>query len=846
MDGYEQRKRDTALHAFFGITATWIGAWIPCAVLSEAVGVTFPRELILLLAGFSVPLWFALQAAQSFKYRLLARLTPLVPAAAFCAVFREETMNGIRGILAEFAVRANSYMGWRLPIPFPESTEGMAPFLAWLLPTTILLMFSVSAAGGIAPLAWIAASVFAPTIVVSLNIFPPIWMLVLYVALALYYVVVQDSFALPVRSGNRLRTGAALALAIVTIPATLVINDAFYDENIRYLEVRDRLHDILWEKMPSFFDSKPGSSAQRMGMSNGVLPLDGYVSDAGELRLRVTYPSGMSSIYLRAAAYGEYDGITWNSATRHVFQIEDIDRRGEGVVDISTMTGQIGKDFIDYGPQMTAVRFPIKSSYMSVEVLDEGENYIFTPYDTIAVSGFEGQYVRFSHDREGCFTATEGNRYRYRCNFVYNDWSVPSYLAYTTDITKPSVANTKTPQLAELMARYDEFVHANYLEIPKQCASVNGKVKLSENATVFDAICAVQDYLRGYGYTKRPGPVPKGKDFIMYFLEEKKAGFCVHFASAGVMLFRSLGIPARFAEGYVIQSQDMKDAKPAGTEFMNIRDAGSSRQETISMETLEVYDGSAHAWVEIYIDGYGWFPVEVTFDGESLDDTLAYLSKLRVIDAQPTLTPTPFNTPTPALTGEPTKAPSGAVTPKATATPAPTKTPTPAATKTPTVAPQVTPGITDTPERADDSESGSGPWKTILITGLVLFIIGSALCIRRAYARSRRRSRILGTEPRRAVIAVCREIGYLFRLNGIALQPGETESSYTERVSGVLGNIDALRWIYDLGNRANFGPGTITREERRRALALYRKIRTRTLRGKSFATRFAWVFLRGI
>lgn len=74
-------------------------------------------------------------------------------------------------------------------------------------------------------------------------------------------------------------------------------------------------------------------------------------------------------------------------------------------------------------------------------------------------------------------------------------------------------------------------------------------------------------------------------DFVQHFLEEKR-GFCVHFATAGAMLLRAQGIPTRYVNGYVLTL----DSRGQGT----------------------VRDSDAHAWVEIYLDGYGWYPVEMT------------------------------------------------------------------------------------------------------------------------------------------------------------------------------------------------------------------------------------------
>ena len=57
---------------------------------------------------------------------------------------------------------------------------------------------------------------------------------------------------------------------------------------------------------------------------------------------------------------------------------------------------------------------------------------------------------------------------------------------------------------------------------------------------------------REYDYTLSPGVTPSTKDYVGYFLFEKKRGLCVHFASAAVMIFRCTGIPARYVEGFVV------------------------------------------------------------------------------------------------------------------------------------------------------------------------------------------------------------------------------------------------------------------------------------------------------
>lgn len=59
------------------------------------------------------------------------------------------------------------------------------------------------------------------------------------------------------------------------------------------------------------------------------------------------------------------------------------------------------------------------------------------------------------------------------------------------------------------------------------------------------------------------------------------------------MMFRSMGIPARYAEGYFVTKDDVEE-------------------EGNNYRKYSVKDSAAHAWVEIYEEGIGWVAVEVT------------------------------------------------------------------------------------------------------------------------------------------------------------------------------------------------------------------------------------------
>ncbi len=95
-------------------------------------------------------------------------------------------------------------------------------------------------------------------------------------------------------------------------------------------------------------------------------------------------------------------------------------------------------------------------------------------------------------------------------------------------------------------------------------------------------------------YTNRPEKIPEDKDFASYFLNESREGYCVHFATTATVLLRAMGIPARYAEGYVITESDYK-------------------KDRDSEGYISIADSRAHAWVEVFNPvQMEWFPVEMT------------------------------------------------------------------------------------------------------------------------------------------------------------------------------------------------------------------------------------------
>lgn len=105
--------------------------------------------------------------------------------------------------------------------------------------------------------------------------------------------------------------------------------------------------------------------------------------------------------------------------------------------------------------------------------------------------------------------------------------------------------------------------------------------------TPYDQARALERFLRQYPYSLEVKLPPRGTDPVDYFLFELQAGYCDYYASAMVVMARSLGLPARLAIGFLPQTPD---------------EAG---EQTI-------YEINAHSWAEVYFAGYGWVEFEPT------------------------------------------------------------------------------------------------------------------------------------------------------------------------------------------------------------------------------------------
>lgn len=160
----------------------------------------------------------------------------------------------------------------------------------------------------------------------------------------------------------------------------------------------------------------------------------------------------------------------------------------------------------------------------------------------------------------------------------------------------------KSSGFQEANRLYAQYVTRRYTRLPDGKLSL--LLELCEGKRIENTAQAV-DYVRRIlfntcTYSLTPGAVPEGKDPAEYFLFENRQGYCMHFATVGTLLLRGLGIPARYVEGYTAIPSDFEPDGRGGAKAI-------------------IYDHQAHAWSEVFVDGFGWIPVDFTpgyYDGE--------------------------------------------------------------------------------------------------------------------------------------------------------------------------------------------------------------------------------------
>jgi transglutaminase-like putative cysteine protease len=183
-----------------------------------------------------------------------------------------------------------------------------------------------------------------------------------------------------------------------------------------------------------------------------------------------------------------------------------------------------------------------------------------------------------------------------------------------TSVNAPTIA-----QLRSASTDYPAWVTDRYLQLPPNITPRFRELALQFTEgrdNPYDVADALTTYLRRtIQYNEVISLPPSGQEPLDWFLFDYRKGFCNYYASAEVILLRSLGIPARLASGFA------QGERQVGSDiYVPGRDDNPPWSENSDVYVVRQRD--SHAWPEVYFPGFGWIEFEPTSAQSPLDRPL--------------------------------------------------------------------------------------------------------------------------------------------------------------------------------------------------------------------------------
>ncbi|MCI8699180.1 MAG: hypothetical protein HFF29_08770 [Oscillospiraceae bacterium] len=535
--------------------------------------------------------------------------------AAVAALRWDELVQGaaltVRDISIIFAQRVSWGRVFEFGSSLPPSQERTAAQL-FLLLALALLALALGWAVVRARRWWLAALFTLPPLLPGLlaDLYPH-WPFFMALCACWCAMLLCDlcKWAAPDRRGALTLTALGCAAAMLAI-VSIAFPREDYARPPWALEAEERLHDAA-NRCAGLFSQWDGPFRSPVTYVGSAEEAD--LTNAGPLRYTGRTVLRVSSdyegrLYLRGSSLAVYEDGVWTGLPEGVYQ-DYLDRLEEEPPFPLTLPTLLGEP----GAVHTA----------TIENLGAVGSCAYAPYFPLEQDW-----------REGGMLPVED-----------------AYLARLQGQTKFTVAfaAVEPPEEVGPTVRYQNLVYANYLDVPEELeetlallaspiydpwSSIGGGHWRPDHplARVMTAQHLAQLLAERCEYDPQAPAAPSGTDPVLYFLNDSRRGYCMHYASAATLALRSLGIPARYVSGFTA------DCAPGAQ--------------------IDVPDRAAHAWVEIWLNGFGWYPMEVTpaaaFQWYESGET----QPSAVPSREPEESTAPQPTPTPAA--EPSQAPSSA------------------------------------------------------------------------------------------------------------------------------------------------------------------------------------------
>ncbi len=313
------------------------------------------------------------------------------------------------------------------------------------------------------------------------------------------------------------------------------------------------------------------------------------ISDNDQEVLIVSVDDNIRNLRLIGCVSGEFDGNRW------IFDIEN--KSNDRMLDTLETLCAIKK--YDAGYQYDY----IKRTKISYTNLIHNTRYIFAPSKMQVTAVLEGN-PEFA-DRNGSIIARHrmnyADTYMVSCYFLNDDnpelfvllnSAKPIESSEWDNIVRSERLIGEDGYTFEEYQKYRSRILDDYCDtdgVSDDVTEILAEIRDSSQGR-YEMLKTLEAYLKDFEYTTASGALPSsvcdGKSYLDYFLLESRKGYCVHYATAFVLMARELGVPCRYVQGYSIQDDFTDD--------------------------VTIKQSYAHAWPEAYFDNFGWVAFEPT------------------------------------------------------------------------------------------------------------------------------------------------------------------------------------------------------------------------------------------
>lgn len=519
-----------------------------------------------------------------FKNTTLPVLAALLLYLAAVWQSWDKIIGGLNNGMLDTVVRINHHFGVNLvlrPRGGIGSLEITYSMFMILLPLMVLLGY------GIVRLhAWLTAFLLALPLLLSLwTVDFPSMMSLLCMAVCWLGILSGRGKR---RKGRVFFGTSAVSLVLCLVSALIAYYgvkpyvDRFYNER---MELGKNIQDAIGEEvLPELFTLTSRQTGLGSNTMNGELDREGGFSYTGARMLEVTVQEKPSAdIYLKGYIGNLYTGAAWEAdgdePMRAYYQSRGWELPGQfsDTVNLSYHAAEAVYDkFEKFGAKVRN-----KPVQIQVDRIAASRKYQLYPYGALlpaeAAVSADGSIAGGS----------KSSAYLY---YPVDEYSWGNYDGFL-----------ELGEYDQAEERYRSYVYDNYMEYPaEQLPELTDYCDNFWMYDIYEKVTMVSSLLGQLAeYNINAGTCPEGKEFTEYFLFEQKEGYCVHFATAAVLMLRYFDVPARYVSGYYVPASSFE------------------KKEDGSFVAL-VEDRQAHAWAEVYIDKIGWVPVETTPGGVSL------------------------------------------------------------------------------------------------------------------------------------------------------------------------------------------------------------------------------------